>query len=93
MTRDEKIARHKEEIAKLQKEKKAERERQRRAHGKENDKKVVKLMQKYGYNGMKDCTYENLEKYCEKYADKIMYFIEHGETEKKEVKKAEINAK
>ena len=90
MTTDEKIARHKEEIAKLQKEKKAERERQRRAHAKGNEKEVMDLLKNFGYNSMKEKSHENMIKYINKYSDKIMYFLEHGEVEKR-ASKSDVN--
>lgn len=83
MTIDEKIARKKEEIAKLQKEKKAERERERRAHAKENEKVVKDLLVKYGYNPMNEKCQENMIKYLNKYGDKLEYFLKNGDIEKK----------
>lgn len=83
MTIDEKIARKKEEIAKLQKEKKAERERERRAHAKENRKIINDLLDKYGYNPKNDKCQENMIKYFEKYGDKLEYFLKNGDIERK----------
>ena len=46
MTDDEKLAHYKEEIAKIRRKKKAEREKERRAHAKENRKIINDLLDK-----------------------------------------------
>lgn len=83
MNDDEKIAHYKEEIAKIRRKKKAEREKERRVHAKENRKIINDLLDKHGYNPMNEKCQENTIKYFQKYGDKLEYFIKNGDVEKK----------
>lgn len=89
MTTEEKIARKKEEIAKLQKAKKAAREKERRRNAKEHEKEVINLLKELGYNPMKENSHENMVNYIKKYSDKIQYFIENGTVKKRESQEKE----
>lgn len=89
MTTDEKLARINEKKKQLTKQKKAEREKARRQHGKDNEKAVINLLKEMGYNPLKESSHENVMKYLNKYRNKIETYIKTEQIKKKDAESEE----